>query len=409
MDEKQTTQTSNGAPVPAREAIRAAIKEYKEKYSEENKKNNKVDDSIDDNDEPDAGDEDTNEENNEDKNDQKDDKELESKSDVKTKKEKDPEQLELPLEVKKEKEVKETKKEKNKDTFVPLGLPKEIRDNWNDIPSDAQLYIAKSQKEFNDLKARTGQIVAQYREYDNVLAPYLPQMQKIGVTPVAVIDRLLKYSDALAGPQKYQAIQILAKDFNIDLSKFGTSNSTQTNNNEQDQLEDQYYDDQYYQDPVVNQKLDAVLDRFDALDRQQRKANDSAAEETINNWAGLDVATNQYTKKPYFPYVRQSMFQLLSNGTVPINNGQIDLDAAYNTACYLNPEIRERMAQETTKKVSKNNGSEVRKAKQAGSSIKTSARIVTSENVKVPDRKGNNTQETVRESLKRALAERSQM
>lgn len=424
------------SPAPAREAIRAAMEEHKNKNADD--KSNNIDNketSVESHTKTDKEDssgekkekvkkeakssdkdeveiKSTDEETEEVKEDTKD-KNKEAKTKAKTETTESKEESE---EASSEAE-KEAKKERAQKEFVPLGLPKEIRAKWNDIPSEAQLYIAKSQKELNDIKAEAGRKIASYRDMDAVLAPYIPQMQKIGVAPASVVQRLLQYSDALAGPQKYQALQQLAGDFNIDLGRFGGNQQTQTQEgHDNDQLAPEVVIPQYIDENLhaTNQKLDAIMNEFNGMRLNQQNANDKAAEQAVNSWAGLDVSTGQYKNKPYFPYVRQSMYQLIANGTVPVTNDGIDLDAAYDMACYLNPEIRERQAEEATAKVTNNRASKVdkiNKSKTAGSSIKTGARILSStESVRNSSSKSNShaAGESVRDSLRRAITEMNQ-
>lgn len=424
------------APAPARESIRAAIDEHK-------KNNEQVVKAENENNEPKIKD---NKEAKEDKKEQKveikskkveqeqvvdttdapDDKELKTKEkeEKEIKEEKKP-SLQKVIEkddTDQEVEAKEDKKEKApSNEFVPLGLPKEVRAKWSDIPSEAQLHIAKTQKEFNDVKAELGRNVAKYRDLDAVLTPYLPQMQKINVTPAALVQRLLNYSDALAGPQKYQALQQLARDFGIDLSRYNTGNSQQTQQNQdQSQGQDQYsdgvdpalYDYIDQNNHAVNQKLDAIINEFNSSRQSQQSANDVAAEKAVNSWAGFDPATNQYKNKPYFPYVRQAMFQLISNGTIPIIDNKIDLDKAYDTACYLDPEIRERQQEDNAKAVAARkaaNAQKVQSAKSASVSIKPAARASSPNNGGKHIAQNNNRQgESVRDSLRRAITEINQ-
>jgi len=53
-----------------------------------------------------------------------------------------------------------------------------------------------------------------------------------------------------------------------------------------------------------------------------------------------EILANWSKDKPHFESVRGLMAQLIQSGAVPLKDGQVDLDGAYDMALYANPEIR---------------------------------------------------------------------
>lgn len=277
------------------------------------------------------------------------------------------------VEVKTEEKKEET--EPKKEIKVPFGVPKNIREKFASLDEETRDYISKLTKESHDAKSLEGR-KAYIRDIDQVLEPYQQAIRNIGSSPAAVIKRLLEYTDALSSPQHQEmAIVQLAQDFKIDLVKVvddivaRNQNSTgNTNETVPAQIP-----------PEITQKINSLSAELDAMKQAKTTDNDKAAEESVNTWAGFDPVSGEYKTKPYFPYVRKLMHSVIANGTVPLVNGRIDLDAAYDAACYAHPEIRELIIEEQTKAreaaLREKQQQRITKAKDAGVSVRPGAPV----------------------------------
>jgi hypothetical protein len=78
---------------------------------------------------------------------------------------------------------------------------------------------------------------------------------------------------------------------------------------------------------VMGQQLGAVQTTF------QRES-----EEKTNN-----ILMNWAKDKPHFEAVRGMMAQFIQSGAVPLKEGQVDLDRAYDMAVFANPEVRTKL------------------------------------------------------------------
>ena len=272
-------------------------------------------------------------------------------------------------------------KEPTQKAKVPFGIKKEIREKWDTYDETARQEIARLTKENLDFKSNEGRRSPHSREVETVLTPYMPEMQRLGVTPGQVVKRLLEYGDALASPQqKYFAIAKLAHDFGVDLTVFSKQQQQQTEQNPDNPQQQQQVE--YVVPPEIENELVSLREKIAQVEGSRRTADDKTASNYINQWAGFDPNTSEYTKKPYFPYVRQTMHNLIASGSVPISNGAIDLDAIYEVACYANPEIRERMVEDQNRAIASAAEQQrqkqieaAKKAKFAGSSIRSGAPI----------------------------------
>lgn len=402
VDERQDQVQEKSEPLSLRDTIRASIAEQKEKEADDGDKPLfRAEDSQD------AISDKAEKESDKKAEKKEPDKKLEAKElDTKQLKDKEPKQLELDLGDKDKKvDDKQPKEAKSK---APFGLTKEIRAEWEQVPAKTQELVGKLLKENNEFRSDQGRNTY-LRDVDAVLNPYKPEIQRLGVSPAQVVKRLLEYSDALASQQhKYAAIARLADAYGIDLTLF-SKDKDQSNNNQQQQQgqnEPQYLD----VPPELDNKLNTIMSRFDSMENTQKSVNDNAAKRYVNDWAGLDPATGEFTKKPYFPHVRQAMQQLIANGTIPIEDGMVDLDAAYETACFLNPQIRELVVEEQNKvnaqaeeQRRKQQTQQAGKARLAGSSIRSGAPLPVKPDSVTRDKTNRNM--SVRDSIRQAISE----
>lgn len=391
VDPTKTSQ--DNAPEPpqsARESIRAAMDEVKEKADETSKPEQKAtDDKVVD---PKAEK-------------KVDDPKLLEQKETSEKVEKPV--VETSVEKKEEVKAEDKKEEPEKPKkAAPFGLPKGIRAKWETTDPEIQDYLAKTVKENHEVKSNQGR-KAYLNDVDQVLTPYMPQLQKLGASPAQLVQRLLQYSDALSNEQlKYQAVAKLANDFGIDLSLFGKKQA------DQNQPADQNAGD-YVEPSQLEQKVDMLINHFSQMQTTHRTDNDKAANETVNQWSGFDPTTNEYKAKPFFPHVRQMMAQIIQAQTVPLVNGKIDLDGVYEAACYAHPEVREYMLEEQARseeakklEEQKKQAAAIAKAKNAGTSIKPAAPTLRLPS-QAPQKTNHNTgqQLSVRDSLRAAIAE----
>jgi hypothetical protein len=108
------------------------------------------------------------------------------------------------------------------------------------------------------------------------------------------------------------------------------------------------------------------------------------------------------------------MYQLMQSGAVPLKDGNLDLDGAYEAACKLNPEVSALIQQEARAKEEREKAEKatkdaqlakarLAKARNAGSGLKPA-----SPSMPVSQVKGNASQNknvSVRDSIKLALQE----
>jgi len=151
------------------------------------------------------------------------------------------------------------------------------------------------------------------------------------------------------------------------------------------------------------QKVNEVTTGFGSIQTDIQAQHEQKARENLNIWS---------QGKKYFEDVRQDMAALLQSGMVPLKNGQVDLDTAYERAIYFNPEVRakvlaeqqqanQEVQQQTTEAATTARQGQVAKARKAAVSLPVTN---APGNPVAPSKKPQGRQ-SVRESLKQAIAD----
>lgn len=279
---------------------------------------------------------------------------------------------------------------------APKAWSKEEKALWNDLPEPARAAIlrreADTEKGVNELRTR-------YQDIDTAVGPYKAVMTQNNVTPAQAISQLFKWHMELAGPNKVQAFQQLAKSFGIDPATIAAAPATTEakpagNADQGNSIPDNLR-------PVIT-NLETRLKTFEEQNAAQAR---NAAQQTWENWA---------REKPHAEKVRGLMANLINSDLALMQAGQpqvfntinpqtmsIDMDAAYEAATYADRGVRATILQEDQAKRDKEARAAAEKAKRAGASLRPGAPAgaVNSNPSNAPR------VETVAESIKRALAE----
>ncbi len=275
---------------------------------------------------------------------------------------------------------------------APKAWSKEEKALWNDLPEAARAAITRREA---DTEKGVQELRTRYQDIDTAVAPYKAVMTQNNVTPGQAISQLFKWHMELAGPNKVQAFQQLAKSFGIDPATIAATPdaaekpaNVDPNNPIPENLR-----------PVIS----GLESRIKTFEEQNAAAAQSAAKQTWVNWS---------KDKPHAETVRGLMAQLI-NGDLAliqagqpqvsntINNGSIDMDAAYQAAIYAHPEVRTTLLQEEQAKRDKETRAAAEKARKAGASVRSGAPAGTVNGATTNTPKV----ESVRDSIARALAE----
>lgn len=297
----------------------------------------------------------------------------------------------------------------------PAAWAKEAKETWAQLPPQAQQAILKREQDVekgvNELKAK----VASYTDIDKALQPHIESIRKFNKTPAQAVEQLFAWFQALAVSPD-QAFPALIKSYNYDPQKlmaaFGIKPEVKTEAKPEEVVEGSV-------PPAVQSYISKLEEKINGLQNQvgqqlngitSQFAEQSAAktQEVLVNWA---------KDKPHFEKVRVFMGHLLTPdpttgvAAVPLKDGRVDLDTAYDMAINASPEIRAVLrAEEQAKAEAARKAKATAEAKaqqdQANKSRKAAQSITTgAPGVEVSKKGAVKKGKSVRESLAEAIEE----
>ena len=245
----------------------------------------------------------------------------------------------------------------------PVGRPstwkKEYVQIWHKMEKGEQI----SKEDFTKFAEYANQRESEYKKgvstykaeadrargYEEAIAPFIPELQSLGITPAAWINNLGRAHMTLSKApyeQKVEMFQRLAKDYGIQLNNEGQFAAPPQVDAYTQQLMNQLN--------MVNQEVSSIKGRF-------------AQEENQRLMGEIERVRSNVEKFPHFDVVREEMAQLLELGKAQ------DLETAYKKAVRMNDDVweleQERLLSSAKQQASK--AQQVAKAKAAAVSPKS--------------------------------------
>ena len=295
---------------------------------------------------------------------------------------------------------------------APEAFSKEAKAEWAKTPPAIQQAVVKREQ---DMAKGVQELKSKYDDIEKALSPHIDSIRRFNKTPGQAIHQLFSWFQALAA-NPGQAFPALAQSFNYDLTKIAeVAKAAQAGQQGQPGQEQQPEG----QLPEYVQKLihdmtakiasleQGVTNRIGGLESTFQQQSEAKTQEILTNWS---------QGKDHFQEVRGLMAQLIASGAVPLKNGQVDLDGAYETAIFAHPEVRAKVlaAQEAAKEADRKAKEEAaRKAQQAAADKARKTGVAVTGGApgapvapgSRPGKKGSGA--SVRESLMNAIAEHS--
>jgi hypothetical protein len=318
---------------------------------------------------------------------------------------------------------------------APSAWDKVAKAEWANLPEKVKAAVIKREK---DVEKGVQSLKNQYAEVDQAIAPYQQTIRQFNKTPGQAVGQLFAWFDALAKDpdQAFPALlqsyrydpRRLMASYGIDLDKVIQVHQwmqQQQQGQSQQTQNGQYQQGQPQQEEQISPAVQAYINRleerlngfqnqvgqtFNGLAQNFQEQQQAKTQEMLETWA---------QGKPHFEAVRVMMGHLLTpdpntgQAAIPLKDGRVDLDAAYDAAVHANPEIRaqvwadqqaqaEAARQAKQAEALKAQQDKVSKARRAAGSVTSSAPGAEVSRRQVPS-KGL----SVRESLKAAIGELS--
>lgn len=223
---------------------------------------------------------------------------------------------------------------------APESLPKEAKVDWAKTPASVQKAFVKREQ---DMARGVQELKNRYSEIDTVLQPHAESFRRHNLTPGQAVEKLFQWQQAIANDAVRQrngelpvAIIGLAKSYGIDLvSALGmTLPAAADASSAQPEGEVPPKVQEYIGrlEARLGQLEQGIGQGFEQIQSTFQSQSFEKTNQALNYWA---------QGKTHFEAVRQTMARLIASGQVPpLEDGQADLDTAYETAVWMHPELR---------------------------------------------------------------------
>jgi hypothetical protein len=298
---------------------------------------------------------------------------------------------------------------------APDSLSRDAKAEWDKTPPAIQQAFIKREQ---DAARGVQELKQRYEMIDQAIAPHQDALRQMNATPGEAVNRLFLWFKALAGAPA-QSFPELAKSMGYDWNKIIAATSGQQQPAQAGQTVTQAGQTApEIPEPVRNyvgqleqrieqlvQHIGQIDNRFGAVQQDMNATNEAKTRENLSIWA---------KDKEFYEDVRKDMANFIQSGLIPLKNGQVDLDTAYERAIYYNPEVRAKVLakqQQANQQVQQTADAattaqrqgQVAKARRAAVSLPSSNSPGLG-NGQIPAKKPGQKM-TVRDSLKAAMAE----
>src|SRR5882672_11813533 len=317
---------------------------------------------------------------------------------------------------------------------APTAWSKEAKAAFTHLPDHVKKAVVKREA---DVEKGIKNLKDSYKEIDEAIAPYVPMIRQFQKTPGQAITQLFSWFDALAkNPDEAFPALIKSYKYNPDamLAKYGYVRKQQPQQQPNGQVQPgqaqpngQVQPGQQQQPggEVVSPAVQAYINKieqqlngfqqqvgqqFNNLGQYYQEQNAAKTQEMLEQWA---------KDKPHFDRVRVMMGHLLTpdqnsgQAAVPLRDGKVDLDAAYDMAVHAMPEIRDavwadRQAQADATRKAKQEANQKAAQDKADKARRTATSLTSSAPGAEVARRGTSEKgKSVRESLVQAMKELS--
>lgn len=221
----------------------------------------------------------------------------------------------------------------------PEGLTKEAVAEWAKTPPVVQQAFVKR---VEDMEKGVTALKTRYADLDGALAPHIESIRSHNRTPAQAVAQLFSWFKALE-VNPAQAFPALAASFNYDWEKLKTLPAMAAAAGGQQQQGTQAQQDIMAKLPEELKPLfGQLLEKVGSLENQlgQKVGSLETAMQTQSQQKTNEVLAIWSKDKPHFEGVRLMMARLIQSGAVPLKDGQVDLDGAYDMACNADPTTR---------------------------------------------------------------------
>lgn len=227
------------------------------------------------------------------------------------------------------------------DVAVPDKAPQSwkpaARALWEGLAPEVRQEVARRELQTTQVLNESASARKLQADFTQAVQPFMGRLQSINAHPIAAVQELLKVDYFLSSAPKHQRAQRMAefiKDYDIDIEALDAALSgkivkdndpaTQTN-------------------ATVERLLAERLAPFQTLLQREQVREQQESQQLVHT---IESMAQDTVKFPYFEQVRQEMADIIEFAA---NKGKtITIEAAYNKAVQLDPNVSQQMAAKAT-------------------------------------------------------------
>ncbi len=237
-------------------------------------------------------------------------------------------------------EPEEVAEEPKPTKYFPRSWEKQAQELWKDLPEAVKLEVEKREGQIFDGIDQYRQKAKSFEELNQVISPYLANIQAQGLNPAQAIQHLLSADHVLrtSNPQqKLQYFNKLAQYYQVDLG--GQAEAEEG-------------------DPALSELKNELYSVKQELAKYQQESQRAATAPLISEIEQFRAGHD------HFDTLRPVMAALLESGAAS------DLQSAYDQALYANPELRQQALAKQQEAAKAKEQKRVEAAKRASVSVK---------------------------------------
>lgn len=217
----------------------------------------------------------------------------------------------------------------------PSSWAADAKEQFNQLPPRLQQEVSKRETDLRRYLSQETEKFAQrertYSEIDQALAPRMPELQRMGVSPGAVVSRFMAWQNHL-DTNPVQGLRDLAQSYGMDLRQLAEQEAQQP------------------QEPAYVRELRNQVQQTQGLLQQFQKQTDAQRQAQIAHQ--LQGELNSFTQekdaqgnllRPHLEHVVEDMLPYVQHlrSTSPNMGARQLLQTAYDKAIWANPSTRE--------------------------------------------------------------------
>lgn len=236
---------------------------------------------------------------------------------------------------------------------VPQGWTPQAKAEWDKLPPHVRAEVSRREQEIHKEFTAPDGALRLGREMKEVVTPYLPTINSLGVTPSFAVQHLLNTDHKLRNgspEQKMEVVRAIFNDYKIDPSFLTQQRQPQQQNPDLALLYQELQQIKQLTNPEVIQNQ-----------LQERMEHDKV----VSEWNAFAADP----KHVHLEAVKQDMVALLGSGSAK------SYQEAYDSACWARPEIRSTLLNQQKAEEQAKRQEQVKAKKQASVSVSGSPGI----------------------------------